>query len=404
MAPGRPEPAPRRGDVVELTLTDLAKGGAGIGHLPDGRVVFAQGGLPGDRVRVRLTRVKPRFASGDVVDRLAPSPQRVRPPCELAETCGGCPWMGLEYGAQLAAKGRIVAETLARLGGIDRALVLPPKASPRILGYRSRARLGGRPGALGFFGLSSHVIVDVPHCPVLDPALGRVLGEVRGHLAAHPPTGAYQVELALGEGGPAVAISGEGIPPVSLSGARVHHHPGPLDDPPRLHLPFAQANAQVNAQIVDHVLGHLEPGPGRAYLDLFCGSGNFALPLAAAGARVLGIEGREDAVVAAQAKSPDPHLTRFIAGDVAQVLAAEGPMGALDGAVINPPRGGAAEALGPLIDAAPRRLAYVSCDPATLARDLSTLAARYEIVEVQPFDMMPHTAHIEAVALLKARG
>ena len=391
-----------RGATAIVDITELAKGGAGLGHLPDGRVVFVAGSFPGDRVSVTLQRSKKRFAEATVNTLLSPSPNRVQPDCSLAGRCGGCQWMGLDYPTQLKAKTLIVRETLNRIGDVDRLLVEPTLPSAKELGYRARARLHWQDGRLGFYAFKGRGIVDVPTCPVLSPPLETTLKAVRAELQDRSSKSPMQLELKHNPDGTINgALSGVGANDIEIESGKIRAYPGPLAPRPRTHLPFAQANPLINAEMVKLVVDWLNPMVGKQFVDFYCGSGNFTYPLANAGGQVLGVEEREDAVSQARVGAAGRSDLTFVCSDAALLgsdLWAEYPR--LEGVVLNPPRGGAL-ALTPLLQSLrPHRIAYVSCDPATLARDLAALKATFKVERVQPFDMMPQTPHVEAVALL----
>lgn len=406
MAPGPSEPGGIA--ILDLTIQTLAAGGEGVSRAADGQVVFVPGGLPGDHLRVRVVESRPRFLRAVVEERLADGPERVAPPCPLAETCGGCPWMSLAYSAQLAAKERIVAETLARVGHLSRDKVRPIVPSPREFGYRGRARLHGAGAHLGFYRAGARDLEDVASCAVLHPSLDELLGQVRRWLHPHLPLATpLQLELERRpDGGRAVALTGLGLkalPPLSLpDDVEVLRLDRPADGTRQL--AFAQANPSANALLVAKVVEWLAVGPGDQVLDLYCGSGNYALPLLRAGVGVTGVEWDEAAVAEAERRSPAPERGRFIAGAaelVTEALLRKGRR--FDAVILNPPRGGARELVPLLARTGARRAVYVSCDPATLARDLRLLSPAWSVDALQPYDLMPHTAHVETVALLTRR-
>ena len=448
-----------------LDIDDLAPGGEGVGR-EGTRSLFVPFTAPGDRVEV-----EPVAGAGAAHARLrrllTAGPDRVVPPCphfgepleggerEAAAApepegpadrgCGGCEWLHLAYRAQLAAKARSLAETLRRIGRLDAAgaPLLPPIESPSPLRYRSRAKfhLDRRSGRLAFFRRRSHEPVRLRECWLLEPALdalrermGPALGRVRlaprqVALEWSERDGRGSAWLDLGEPTPAAReragrLLGEvpGLQGLVLSGAEgapalagdpvLRHQRAPGEAGTARSRPdvFRQANRLANARLVGATLDLLRP-EGEDVLELFCGSGNFTVPLARRARGVWAVEAQGPALDLARLDlEEDPAAggrARLFAGDalaMARAFARErGPAARRFGAVLlDPPREGA-RGLGPLLrDLAAPRAVYVSCDPATLARDLrGCVEAGYRVAAVQPVDMFPQTHHVEAVALLE---
>jgi 23S rRNA (uracil1939-C5)-methyltransferase len=446
----------KAGDTLTVAVDRLAQGGAGVAR-HHGQVILVEGGLPGDRVRAELTAVRRGHLEARVVERLGDSPWRVEPPCAYAAQCGGCAWMALDPVRQREARVALVRDALQRVAGLE-----PPADIPVIegegdrpgLGYRARIEVAlGPPGPggarrVGFRAAGSRTVVEVARCTVAAPPLNGILDALRraaadGRLA--PPLS--EVELAVGDDpGHVVATArlaaalpsrevariadrlAAALP--SLGGLRVESPParrgvpgeavergapslqvtvpGP-EAPLVLEVPaggFMQGHPAVNARLVSAVVDALSPETGRRLLDLYCGAGNFALPLAAAGAEVLGLEADGRAVAAARRSASRLGLARarFRQVDVAEGLAAvragAGPGPA--GVVLDPPRAGVGAAVvSQLLALAPGAIAYVSCDPATLARDLAKLVrGGYRLGGVTVFDMFPQTPHVETLAVL----
>jgi len=381
--------------TVELAITALAAGGDGVGR-DDGRVTFVPRTAPGDVVRVKLVKATSSFARGELVEVIEAGPSRVAPTCAYFEAgCGGCQWQHVARAAQLAAKQAFVASALRH----HAALRVHPIEDPGPpLGWRRRARFHVANGEVGLFAAASHRVIAIASCPQLVPALDRALAAV---IAAHPPSGelalaiGHRGDVVVGVGGPwpaAAALVGRaGIVGVVASDAR-HGEPiveiepglrgGPWD--------FAQASELGNRALVDRVLATVGPGPGRL-LELYAGAGNFTRGLVAAGWDV----------TASDAAAPAaPPAARFEVGPVDRVLASL--TAAYDAIVLDPPRSGAADAIAGIVRLAAPRVIYVSCDPATLARDAGKLvAAGYVARDAWPVDLMSHTAHVEVVLLLE---
>jgi 23S rRNA (uracil1939-C5)-methyltransferase len=381
--------------IVELTITALAAGGDGVAR-DDGRVTFVPRTAPGDRVRARIVKTTASYARGELVEVVAPGPSRVAAPCRYFEAgCGGCAWQHVARGEQLAAKQAFVASALRHHASLR---VHPIEDPGPPLGWRRRARFHVAGGEVGLFAAASHRVIAIASCPQLVPALDRALGEV---IAAHPPDG--ELALALGHRGEVVVgvhtpwpnaaplVGRAGIVGVLTGDARfgeptVEIEPGLVGGP----WDFAQASELGNRALVDRVLAVVGPGPGRL-LELYAGAGNFTRGIVAAGWDVTAT----DAVAPAA-----PPATRFEVGPVDRVLAALTT--AYDAVVLDPPRSGASEAIAGIVRIAAPRVIYISCDPATLARDAGKLAdAGYVAHEAWPLDVMSHTAHVEVVLLLE---
>ena len=386
---------------IALDITTLAAGGDGLGRDAEGRVTFVPYTAPGDRIRARLVAERAAWARGELVEVVVPSPSRVAPPCPLfaARACGGCQWQHVERAAQLAAKYAIVAGALRH--AIARGLELQPilDAAPAY-GWRRRARLHARGGALGFFAPRSHAIADQGGvgCVQLEPRLRDAVAAVR---AAGPPDG--EVDVALGEGGAVVVatrapwpagaalVGAAGIVGVETGDAaygtiEIELEPGlwaRAGD-------FAQASAAGNAALIGEAMAALGPGPGRL-LELYAGGGNLTRAARAAGWDVTAAD------VVAPRRPIDG--VRWLTGSAADALAQlQGER--FDAILLDPPRTGAAEITHAL---AARRIVYVSCDPATLGRDLDALAAAGAIARrARPIDLMPQTSHVEVVVAIES--
>ncbi|RMH16481.1 MAG: class I SAM-dependent RNA methyltransferase [Gemmatimonadetes bacterium] len=417
-----------------VDITALAAGGEGVGTLASGKVVFVPRTAPGDRVRVRVERERARWARARLEVLEQPGPERIEPPCPLYDRCGGCQLQHLAYEAQVRWKGRFVADALARIGGVgEHAVEVHP--APRPFEYRTRVRFtlrrlpGGRVVA-GFHQLGRPArLVDVDDtCLLPTPALRRAWGEVRaawGEGARLLPAGrSLELTLREVEEGPVLLVEGgegPGRPDRILAGApslaavwmrprggpAVHAAGAPTITErrggARLAVgpaTFVQVNAEAAAALEDAVVKALGPVDGRRVVDAYAGAGLLARRLAAAGATVVAIEREPDAVRAALAAAPSGLV-------VAEGSVEERLPGALpaDAVVLNPPRAGIAPEVAEALRAAPSpTLVYVSCDPATLARDLERLAATYDIVSVSAYDLFPQTAHVETLAVLTARS
>ena len=449
--------APKLGQSLELTVDSAGHDGQGVGRW-NGLVVFMPGALPGERVTGRVRRVAKRHLEADLTAVLESSPQRRRPPCILADHCGGCSLQHCSDPTQAELKRQQVCEALRRVGGVTPE-VLPIWAADTPLGYRNRAlipleRSPDGPIRAGYYRRGSHRIVNMNRCPVLDPRIDRLVEPIKRDLEQTD----WPVDVNLKGAG--------GLRHLAL---RVGHHTGELlitlvsshNDLPGLtelaHVwmerwpelvgvslnlqpratnvvlgpsttticgrpwllerfagielriaadTFFQVNNPQAERLVPLLVDFLEAGAGPSLVDAYCGIGTFALPLAAAGASVLGLELHGQAVSQARANAQRNGLerARFLEGDVGSLLQEQ--LGTADGLVVDPPRKGlSGETLAAVLSAPPERLAYISCNPATLARDLGALCAEgvYGIEALQPVDFFPQTSHVECVALLKRR-
>ena len=383
--------------MIDLEITALAAGGDGVARDDAGRVTFVPRTAVGDRVRAKLVKETASFARAELVEVLAASSDRVAPPCALfVAGCGGCAWQHISRPAQLEAKQAIVTSALRNLAG----LAVEPVADPApALGWRRRARFHVVGGKLGLYASGTHDLVPIASCAQLEPELDQVLRVVA---SASPPDG--ELMLLRGYAG-AVSISverfwrgaGGMIGRAGIVGVHAgrHAHGQPLIEvEPGLHASardFAQASAAGNAALVELVRGALGKGPGRV-LELYAGGGNLTRALAEDGWSVTASD------VAAPARVSDAARS-FSVGRSDTVLART--LGPFDAVVLDPPRTGAAEAMPGIARHAPATVVYVSCDPATLARDAAQLVAvGYRAERAWPIDLMPQTAHVEVVLRL----
>ncbi len=450
------------GDRLQLEITDLGHDGQGVGR-HDGLVVFVSGALPGDTVQVRLQAVARRHLVGQLLRVLTPSGDRRRPPCILADNCGGCSLQPLADGAQAAWKQRSLEQTLQRIGGLS-APVRPLLVADPTLGYRNRAliplerRADGRLRA-GYYRRGSHQIVNMARCPVLDPRIDALIAPLKADIEAsdwpidrhgNDPEAVegpglrhlgLRVGAATGELLITLISSHDDLPGLEaladawcerwpeLVGVCLNLQPLPtnrlMGDETRvirgrewIHESFAglrfriaadtffQVNTRQAERLVPHLIEALGPAPeGGCLLDAYCGIGTYSLPLAATGWQVTGLELHPGAVTMARLNASANGLedrASFEQADVPQVL--EERLQGQQALVLDPPRKGLNPfATAAILAARPERIAYVSCDPAALARDLAQLCGSgvYRLNWVQPVDFFPNTSHVEALAALE---
>lgn len=425
-------------------IESLAHDGRGVARI-DGKAVFIDGALPGETVEFVYTWRRRSHDEGRVVRVLEASPQRVEPRCPHAEVCGGCSLQHLDPVAQIEAKQALLLENLARLGKVEPARVLPPLQGP-VWGYRRKARLGARWVAkkgkvlVGFREKRDRRIADLSRCEVLDPAVGQriaALSHLVGSLGIADAV--PQIEVAVGDAAAALVFRVLREPTredrerlVAFgkeTGLRILLQPGgpetvtPLwpEAPPDLcyRLPeaggielhflptdFTQVNAAINRAMVARALELLALDGSERVLDLFCGLGNFTLPIARQAREVTGVEGEPGLVARARENAERNGLgnLRFHVAnlmDEEELEQAPWLRETFDRILLDPPRSGAKEVTPRLGDLGAARILYVSCHPATLARDAGILVHElgYRLEAAGVMDMFPHTAHVESMAL-----
>jgi tRNA/tmRNA/rRNA uracil-C5-methylase (TrmA/RlmC/RlmD family) len=424
------------GQVVELTTADVAHGGWCVGRPESGPVVFVRHALPGERVRARITEVTSRLARAEAVQVLDASPDRVEPPCPHAGPgrCGGCDWQHAALPAQRILKATVIRQQLKRLAGIEREVTVEALPGDEDadgrgagLGWRTRVQFAVRAdGVAGLHAHRSHEVIDVGTCLIAHPVITRLSvtgrrwpGAASVEALAGTASGESAVIVSPGRPArtPARSESIEGIPADSVL-RRAGPSLTPLRGRPYLSQRAAGRDWRVSAgafwqvhpgaadALAEAALAALEPRPGEVALDLYCGAGLFAGVLASAvgpGGTVIGVESDGAAVRDARHNLRDWPWAQVRRGDVADVLRRGGlPPAPL--AVADPPRSGLAREVVEYLSAAEHgagRLAYVSCDPATLARDIGLLAGRGWTLEgLRAFDAFPMTHHVECVATL----
>lgn len=401
-----------------VTVRAIAAGGDGVATLADGRTVFIPRAAPGDELRLRNVRVRARFARADIADVLVPGPDRVVPPCShyVADRCGGCQVMHLSPPAQRAAKARIAGDALRRIAHLD---VNDPDVvpSPQEFGYRTKVTFAMQQGRLGYHpvGDPTHVF-DVRECLIADPELRRLHAAVRDARASLPQDDARIVlRLDRGRGRHVIVRTGAGD---AWTGGKVFHHAleragvaavvwwhpeggkaravaGAADPWPAT--VFEQVHPAMGAMVRRAALDALGDVSAQHAWDLYAGIGESTVALVARGATVASVESDPRAVQLADAIGPaGPRRLTGMVEDVAATLPKPAAI------ITNPPRVGmAARATEIVRQSGATRIAYVSCDAATLARDIERLGSTYQLRNLHAFDQFPQTAHLESVALLE---
>ncbi|MCP4680496.1 MAG: class I SAM-dependent RNA methyltransferase [Deltaproteobacteria bacterium] len=407
---------------ITIEIESLAAGGDGVGHI-DGKVCFVPLAAPGDRLRIRVVRENERLVRGIITEILEQGASRREPACPLFGQCGGCQWLHVDSSAQLLAKRSILSRALKRA---DVQVV----SSPKQLGYRRLARLHFDPqrGALGFARAGQRTIIDLDKCPILDPALGRCL-ELTKSILVTETTMPVEVRLAVGDDAPVVSVSSPSPLPagfysraMEITGDRIAGVVVSVDglvstiageanilalcgDGEPLFEPvvsFGQANREVNHILAKTVTEWVEGSGYSSALELFAGSGNLTVCIARHIKKVATVEKDRDACLAAR-KNIEQRALRGVTvheGDALEVYREIGNK--FDLVVLDPPRTGHRELARALAQGEHRAVLYVSCNPATLARDLLELASGgFRLTRCHGFDMFPQTAHLEAAALME---
>ncbi|MBH3462358.1 23S rRNA (uracil(1939)-C(5))-methyltransferase RlmD [Pseudomonas putida] len=425
------------GKKQRLDIERLAGDGRGIAFV-EGRTWFVSGALAGEAVEARVLNARGKIVEARLERVLQASPERREAPCRHYARCGGCNLQHLPHEGQLALKQRLLAEQLQRVAGVQPDEWAAPLAGPEF-GYRRRARIAVRWDAkarelqIGFRAEASQDIIAIDDCPVLVQPLQTILRHLPTVLRSlSRPQALGHVELFSGtaeavlvrhvapladddlarlqafceQAGAQLWLQGEGEPAPHDGAATLGFDLAPWG----LELAwrpgdFVQVNAQVNTLMIQQALAWLAPQPDERVLDLFCGLGNFALPLARQAREVVAVEGVQAMVdrAAANAASNNVHNARFFQADLSQSLAgAEWAAEGFSAVLLDPPRDGAYEVVQSIARLKARRLVYVSCNPATLARDAQVLVGQgYRLKRAGILDMFPQTAHVEAMALFE---
>ncbi|NJM97863.1 MAG: 23S rRNA (uracil(1939)-C(5))-methyltransferase RlmD [Phormidesmis sp. RL_2_1] len=451
------EPKWQQGETIQVMITDLSHGGDGVGRWQE-RVVFVPNTVPGDVMRVKLTKVKATHGFGIPAGIVQPSPHRVRPACIVADKCGGCQWQQVDYDRQLAAKHHLVVDALARIGKLDSVRVdaVMPAAAP--LGYRNKATYPlGRSQInavqAGYYRKGSHRLVNLNQCPVQDQRLDPMLAEVKQDIGARQwkiyneklhqghlkhlslRVGRHTGEVLLTLISRSVKLKGiheqaaqwlERYPSlvgvlINLNWKKTNAIFGPetycIAGRPYLQEKFADLDFhiqpstffQVNTDQAERLLAEIQAELGltgqEILVDAYCGVGTFTLPLSRQVKQCIGLEVFAESITQAETNALLNNIDNvvFKIGDVAALL----PELTVtpDIVLLDPPRKGCEpEVLDALIALKPQRIVYVSCNPATLARDLKVLceSGGYRVHRVQPADFFPQTSHVECATFLVA--
>ncbi|MGH8548902.1 MAG: 23S rRNA (uracil(1939)-C(5))-methyltransferase RlmD [Methylococcales bacterium] len=429
--------------LADAEIEGFCHDGRGLTHI-DGRVTFVDGALPGERVELKYTDLKRDFAQAIVVRVLEPSPLRSEPKCEYFGRCGGCSFQHVDPDRQIEIKERILEEQFRRIGHLENITFWPPIRGP-VWAYRHKARLSVKYVAkkqrvlVGFREKAAHLIADIEHCEILHPLVGTKLPEIAELINSLSIRDRIpQVEVALGDSGcvlvfrnlaeastddrlrlrnfgrshvfavylqphgPDSLVAVDECVSGTLSYALPAHQVKFYFEP----LQFTQVNVEINRRMVDRAIELLEPGPHDRVIDLFCGIGNFTLPVSRHVERVAGIEGSQGLIAQARKNAEINRIdnVRFWVADLATDIAhEEWCRDTYTLALLDPSRAGAEAILEYLPRWGVRRCVYISCNPSTLARDSAILTGKfgYRIKGAGVMDMFPQTSHVESIALFE---
>lgn len=407
------EVADEKDRTLEVEIERLLPGGVGLAHA-EGLTLFVSLAAPGDVLRIRIDRTQGRVGFASLVEIIKPSPVRVEPPCPYFGRCGGCDFQQLTYEAQLEAKVEIIRDCLHRIARMEAPpSEIPITPSANQWRYRARAmwQVDAQARLLGYFERGSNRVCDVEYCAVLVPELQETLEQVRNAIRSETPPLLRDIEAVVGDGGVSVAPEIAGFKTQIVSrviGNETYHF-------------SADSFFQINQELLEALIAEaLRDDEGTLAIDLYCGVGLFTLPLARRFERVVGVEGNPHAGEFARrnlefaklgsSSTVTDGVERGSLGSAEIVTARVGDwlkqhsraFGPVDFLLLDPPRSGCENAvIAGILALRPRKIAYVSCDPATLARDLKKLLdGGYTLDSIVAFDMFPQTHHVETVVRL----
>lgn len=432
-----------------INIERLAFGGSGVGRI-NGKVCFVPYSVPGDVLRVEITAEKRSYLIARLLEIISPSSERSISSCSLFGVCGGCGWQHISYQEQLKAKRQILVDALSRGAGVAEERIAEIIAAPEQYGYRSRVQFKlhySQAGLrIGFFRTGTHYVEDaIDGCLVATPLINQALQSFRAVLANFPdPAALPQIDISAAEKGAVAIIHYIGKEPeraasffkkrlsdlapleglylkfgrkdllTCIAGSGHLEYSMPVAEPqsPRCSLlfrpgGFSQVNTAQNQAIMELVRKFAVPDKKDRVLDLYCGNGNFSLPLAGEVASITGIEEYKDSIAAAIdncRRNEIRNASFFCLDTVTGIRKLQKENGRFETVILDPPRSGAADAVAEICKLAPDRIIYISCDPGTLARDCGLLSAGGYQVEISvPVDMFPQTYHLESVTLLKRK-
>jgi len=421
-----------------VKIDSLSFGGCGVGRV-SGKVVFVPYSAPGDEIRTKIIKEEKGFMEGSIVELISPSPIRKEPPCPYHSICGGCHWLHIPYSEQVKAKEEIFKDTLKRIGKVDPSIVEPIQPSPMELNYRSRVQLKVWENKIGFYKRESHELVDISECPLAHPLINRILKGLREIWPPIPyPIARVDINVSPSDEKGIVSIYlkdrstfdfarffkmlNQAIPEVT--GLIIHYNRDEkVCGSPYLFSKeggfrfrasegsFSQVNYHQNLNMKDYILSLVDLRGSEGVLELYSGGGNFTIPLARQAGNIVGIEVSEASISDAieNTRLNDIKNAVFIKATaekgMEKVLSSGLGVGGgktIDLVLVDPPRDGCSKkVIEGIVSLKPGKVIYVSCNPSTLARDLSRFRELgYKTWSSRPFDMFPQTYHIESVTEL----
>jgi len=426
----------KKGQIIDLKITDMAFGGKGIARV-DGFAVFVDHAVPLDLVSIRIIKKKKNFANGRIIELLEPSPYRINPPCKFSGLCGGCKWQFLKYDKQISYKQQHVAESLKHIGFVENAVVHPTIPSELIFGYRNKMEFSCSdrrwllPDEMGLdvetgFAIGLHVpgtfykVLDIRRC-LLQPDLGNLILDDVGNFIKNSDLPVYGLRTHVGfwrflmlrhsafydQWMVNIITADENrdkVQPLADLLIKKYDKIGSYEFEISANS-FFQTNTFGAKRLYETVKNFAELTGKETVIDLYSGTGTIPICISDSVKEVIGIEIIESAVKDAENNCVNNNISncRFICGNIINCL--EQITKRPDVMIIDPPRSGMhKDVVKQIIDMAPDRIVYVSCNPATLARDIFMMKDIYHVIEVQPVDMFPHTYHIESVAKLKRKS
>lgn len=407
--------------IHEITLTTLTYSGDAMGRLPDNRAIFVPFGLPGERVRVRVTEQKHNYARGEIVEILTASPDRIAPRCKHFTNCGGCHYQHLPYPKQLEAKALILRDQLVRIGKIQNPPVAPTVPSPSEWNYRNHVQFHlNEDGKLGFVDSAGQSVIPITECHLPEQAIQ----DLWPQLEFEPGADLDRISVRTGlDGDLLLALESEIPEPPQLdleAGISVAHlyadHAVVMAGDDHLLIrvrdrnfhvsapSFFQVNTAMAEKMVEHLLAILPLTKEEPLLDLYCGAGLFSAFFAPRAGGVIGIESSPSACEDFAINLDEFDNAELYEGEAEEILPGlAAQIAGVRCAIVDPPRAGLdRRVLDALVQLAPRTIAYVSCDPSTLARDAKRLLENgYTLKQVTPFDLFPQTYHIESISIFE---
>jgi len=396
-------------------LKSLSPAYGGYSIARDEKVVLIKGAIPGEVVEVEIEEKKRDYSTARVISVVEPSEDRVEPPCPVFGICGGCHLQFASYERQVAMKDEILLDSISRIGGLE--ITLAPALTDSQWHYRRRAQFKvAKNGDIGFFKGATRDVVVFDSCPLMDERINRLLSGIRGNIDApglkeiHVACGDQPVALLIGRGhsndlhaqftkagfaGVAydgMIVGGADCTNFDLNGLTYTVSPWT----------FFQAHWSLNKIVVEHIATELMPLEGKRVLDLYAGAGNFALPLTAHAKEVIAVEENEHAIDDGTRNIAANNITncKMIRSSAEKYRMT----GKFDIILLDPPRPGlTSEVAKKVLEALPETIVYVSCNPATLARDLKKLKEKYDVLSVRQIDFFPNTFHIESISFLRLR-